>query len=413
MARTVNPTSLALFFLNPFLLFISSLRNNRAAWAPNALWAFVVFFGFTFAIGAESQESDIVRYVELNEFFYENVNSVQDAITIYVNSGEIDFIRYVVAFIVSRITDSQSVFIASLALIFGFFYSRNVFLLFRQFKGQLHYWTWVLVVVFLLVVPFWEINGFRFWTATHVFLYGVLVYLLEGKKRGQWFCGLSFLFHFSFVVPIIALIIYHFIPKNLSGLLVVFAITLFVREFDITPVNNALNQYAPTIFVERAGGYLETEKVEQFRSVSGGKIWYAIWYLKGLQIVISVLLILAALKFIKWIHQVPAFHSLLAFTLLMYSVANILSSVPSGGRFLKLALLLAVFCITTIYQNYYRNSLKRYWLPLASPAFALFILVSIRIGFYFISVTTLVGNPIVAFFTANNNLAIIDIIKGL
>ena len=401
-----------LFFLNPFLLMLVSIRYNKARWAPNALWAFVVFFGLTFAIGEENQGSDIHRYLDLLEYFYLHINYVDEAYTYFINSGQLDVIQYVIAYLVSRLTDSQPVLTVVYAFIFGYFYSRNIFYLFRQLKGHLPPWTWLLVTIFMLIVPFWNINGFRFWTATHVYVFGLLPYLLEGRKRSLWLCGLSVFIHFTYLLPVLVLLGYHILPKRIFIALSAFLFTFIYREVDPQWLNTILAQYAPAIFIDRTDSYLSAEQIEQYRSTTRTVQWYAIWYGRVLNYAISFLLVLIAIKFRTRIQTIVHLRRLLFFTFIFYSIANLASSVPSGGRFISTAMLLGIFFITLFYQNYYRGSLSKYWLPILTPAFALFIIVSIRIGFYFISVSTLLSNPIVAIFTAGETSSMNDLIKN-
>ena len=84
---------------------------------------------------------------------------------------------------------------------------------------------------------------------------------------------------------------------------------------------------------------------------------------------------------------------LLAFTLLMYGFANIVNSLPSGGRFLSLAYLAALALLVIYVQNFDVAGRIRKWVIVVSPALLLFIVVSARIGFYSFSVSTLFGNP--------------------
>ena len=56
--------SAILFLIWPLLALALAFRNYRSSWAKNMLWAFVAFYGFCFAIGAENEGGDIVRYVD-------------------------------------------------------------------------------------------------------------------------------------------------------------------------------------------------------------------------------------------------------------------------------------------------------------------------------------------------------------
>jgi hypothetical protein len=87
-----------------------------------------------------------------------------------------------------------------------------------------------------------------------------------------------------------------------------------------------------------------------------------------------------------------------------------MSSLPSGVRFLIIASM-SVMPLIIFYVHYKQKDKMLVKLNyLAIPALVLFIIVSIRMGFYSLSVNTLVGNPIVAIFT-DYNFDLNDFIK--
>src|SRR5699024_1226601 len=95
-----------------------------------------------------------------------------------------DILRTIIALAVSRFTASQSVLTLVYGIIFGFFFSRNMWFVLERFKGKIRLITILLFCCFFLVIPIWDINGFRFWTAAHIFVYGVLQFLFDEKWRG-------------------------------------------------------------------------------------------------------------------------------------------------------------------------------------------------------------------------------------
>ena len=90
----------------------------------NIFWAFCTYYGYTFAIGFESEGSDINRYVtEIRELYGYPLDWI--SIVNYYNSlNEIDLYRVFMAVSLSRFTDSQRVITLFYALVFGYFYSR-------------------------------------------------------------------------------------------------------------------------------------------------------------------------------------------------------------------------------------------------------------------------------------------------
>ena len=185
-----SDTHWLLFVFFPFFASMASLHNFRASWAKNVMWAFIVFYGITFSIGKESKlesgSSDIVRYVEGMQALKSQSLTLDGAIKYFKESGEADILQTIIMILVSRVTDSQVVLTATYGLIFGFFFTRNIWYVFDRMQGKLKKLSLLLIVALFLVNPYWNINGFRFNTAAHVFLMGLLPYLYEGKKRFLW-----------------------------------------------------------------------------------------------------------------------------------------------------------------------------------------------------------------------------------
>lgn len=400
------------FFFSPLIGAYVSIKNFRELQNPNILWAFVVFFGFTFATGTESQGSDIVRYALQLKTLYQQTFTFEEGITYFLKSGEIDVMRIFIALVLSRFTDSTIALTTVYTIIFGYFFSRNMFYLLNQLKGKIQPWTWVLFLVFFLIVPYWNVGGFRFWTATHIFIFGLLPYLYEGKKKYLWFCFLPLLFHFSFLTPLFILLVFKIIPKNITVLFVLFVVTSFINQLDVTVIKNAFASVAPNIYVERMGSYMVEDRVENLRSgtVFSQKNWYTVWYAKALSISIFFSFCLLYFQQKKAAILTATQLHFFGFALFFYAVANILSSFPSGGRFLFIAGLVSYFFITFCYQNVLSEGLRQkiyYW---NLPLLVLFVLVSIRTGFYYNSLTTVCGNPIIAFFISDH-FSLNDVIK--
>jgi hypothetical protein len=63
-----------------------------------------------------------------------------------------------------------------------YFYSRNIWLLINSSVGIIKQFSIVLIITLALIMPFWTIVGFRFNTAFHIFLFGLLNYYIHNKK---------------------------------------------------------------------------------------------------------------------------------------------------------------------------------------------------------------------------------------
>ncbi|MBL0356327.1 MAG: EpsG family protein [Chitinophagaceae bacterium] len=386
-----------------------------------------MFYGFTFAIGKESlianNESDIVRYVsELKELYGKDL-SFDDAIKVFTESGEADILRTFLAIVISRFSNSQQVLTAVYGFIFGFFFSRNIWYVIERLNGKLKGMTILLLLVFFLVNPFWNINGFRFNTAVHIFIYGLLPFLYEGKKKGILIAASAVLVHFSFLLPVSLLLIYVVLGNRMNIYFGLFVLSIFISNIDIGEFNSFIEANVPEVFVERSKGYRDEEKVNDFRREDDGKDaisnfdeggivqnWYVVYYFGALYN--SEMLILVALYFLgrrfiltnKWLLNGYCF------TLLIFAIANIMSSLPSGSRFLMLASLSALAVIIFYVQNQEKEKYIYRVLLFTIPFLLLYVIVLLRTGLYSVSVNTIVGNPILSLIT-DYNLSLNDLIK--
>jgi hypothetical protein len=422
MVRTNFGNSTAhwyIFLLSPFLAGIIAFKNREAKWAKNILWLFVVFYGFTFSYAEEVASgggtTDIYRYIDDIKVMYQQNLDLNQIAQLYKENHDVDILRLTLTIVVSRFTDSARVLTAIYALIFGFFFSRNIWFVLDRLKGKIRPFTILLIITFFLINPFWNINGFRFWTATHIYIYGVLLFLFEGQKKGLLISSLSVLVHFSFVVPLTVLLVYIVFGKRTIIYFIFFLVSIVASEINIGRLNSIIDANAPKALSDRSANYRKEDRVKEFRSGTGfgtsaTESWHAKFYQKGLNWALMAFLIFLFYKR-KILEQMNSrFTKALAFALLFWAVSNFMSSLPSGVRFLIIASM-SVLPLIIFYVHYKQKDKLLVKLNyLAIPAFVLFIIVSIRMGFYSLSVNTLVGNPIVAIFT-DYNFALNDFIK--
>ena len=401
------------FLLQPFLTTWWALKNFRVPGTANIVWAFTAFLGFTYAIGIESQGSDIVRHVAGVERLYGVPMDIGSSIDYFRQSGEVDVLNTFLRILISRITDSQLVLTGILGIIFGFFYSRNMWYILNRVEGRLSIIAGILITCLFLVTPIWEINGFRFHTAVHAFLFGLLPFLFEGKRKSLWMCfATPFIFHYAFIGPAFVLGVYLLAGNRLNIYYGFFILSILFSEFNIQAFNQLLEQYLPEAMLERSASYRAEERVEEFRT--GGedpRNWYAIWYRRALHWPIMAFLIVIFWKGRGFMRANKYWLRLFSFSLLFFGFANFLSTIPSGHRYLAPASLLALGLIILYIQNYPQEKLMRQLIKVSYPALILFIIVAIRTSLYNFSLTTLFGNPFIALITTDYIISLNDILK--
>ena len=405
-----------LFLIWPFLATAAAFQNYKMPWAKNIFWLFCIFYGFTFAIGAENEESDIVRYVAQYQDMHNREMSFDLALDYYERSGEIDVMKTAIAIGLSRISDSQPVLTMFYAVIFGFFFSRNLWYVMERLNGNFYWITLLLLACFFLVNPIWNINGFRMWTATHIFIFGLLPYLCEGKSRYLWVSFLSLTFHFAMLVPVGVLLMYMIAGNQLTLYFAGFLFTMFFAEIDLGAINNVMEAYAPEILQERTSSYRGEGPDAPGVEVAGGgesRRWYAVWYNRALRY--SVLTLLIALyvtgrehfrKHLNWMN-------LFCYVLLIFSAANLLGSLGSSGRYFTVANMAALPLLIFYIQNVAQGEMMKRFTWAVMPGLLLFVLVAFRIGLYSMSATAILGNPVVAAFMYGDYISLNDFLRSL
>jgi hypothetical protein len=244
-------------------------------------------------------------------------------------------------------------------------------------------------------------------------MFGLLPYIFESRKNNLIFVFLSALVHFSFLVPISIILLYFIIGNRIKLIFSFFVISIFISEFDLGMMNRYVETYLPEVLIERSSSYRSEATIEN-REENVGKInrnWYAMFYQELLRWAVISFLFYFFFIARKVIQNKKDLLRLFTLTLLFYIAANILSYLPSGARYYSFANFLGLIFII-LYSYYYSNDYKFIRLTyLSSPAILIFIIISVRIGLYSISITTLFGNPLIAILGIGNNISINDLIK--
>lgn len=402
------------FFFHPFSSLIWSLRNLDKKIASNLLWMFITYLGCTWSL-IDGSTSDSVKYMSTVSMLNKSDYSFREY---YLWTGDIDFFSDFLTYVISRFTDSGWILMIFQAFIFGFFFSRNMSFVFKKLEGRISIITGFVFLVLFMVVPIWNINGFRFWTATHIFIFGLFLYFFEGNKKSLIWCfSTPFVFHYAFIVPVLILSIFLLTKNRLNLYFGFFVFSLFFSEFDVKQFNNVVEQYVPEQFDNRSSSYRTEQNVEQKLEsenedvFSGNVSWYAVLYNRALVWAVDIYIFLLYFRRKVLMEIDPKLLYAFSFVLLFMGFANLLSNLPSGSRYLYVPLLLVLSIILIYVQKNSADLIARRVLKMTVPFLMFFLIVVIRIGFYFVSISTIFGNPVVAIFTFGNNIPLDNLIK--
>ncbi|HMN33737.1 MAG TPA: EpsG family protein [Chitinophagaceae bacterium] len=401
-----------LFFLWPFAMLVRALGRWKSPDSKTVFWLFCMYFGFTFVyadiiFGA----ADSARYAAQLILFHSrpfSLTSLFDALY-NPNEGFVDIYQPLMTWIVAQFTDDPRYLFLLFSIVFGFFYTQNLWIVFRRIKVNSGFFLTLLMFSYALINPIWNINGVRMWTAAHVFLYGILLYFLLNKKKGIIWMFSSALFHFSFLYPILVFTIWLLVPKRLNLFFALYAITTFIDEINLIAVRDSLS-FLPEVFMPRVEGYTNIDYAQ--RIAESKYAWHVVWAGYAFRFSMYAFIIFSGLSVKKWKNSHPEVFSLFLFALLLGSAANLASNVPSGGRFLVLSNSLFFVVFITLYDALVKIKGLQGVKAFNTPTLLFSIIFNIRTGFDYAGFLLFIGNPVFALLIPSQT-PIIDFIKAI
>lgn len=417
MPRNQGKVWALLLFLFPVGAFISALRNFRIPQSRNIFWFSCIFFGLTYIYNPISESrADGIRYAEDLIVIHDNPQSWETFKASFYDSsgGFLDLYQPIVTFSLAFFTGEPRILFAVFALVFGFFYSRNMWFVLGKIPMRLNFTLIVLITTLFLVNPIWNINGVRMWTAAQVFVYGALPYIWSKDKSKILWVFASLLIHFSFFIPVLILLAYIALPKKSTlPFLVLYLVSLFISEIEIS-FFQSLAEYLPDILDRKVAGYTsETYVAKVFgEAETAGLFVTLLSYISKWGV--AVLLIYITVKEKRVLKLNSSLRNLLTFSMFILAISFFLSNVPSGGRFVTVASVF-VFAFLVLYYAFLKQTnlnisgVRLIEFVAVFFAFALFLPLRTPTVFYGLTVFT---NPIVAFFTENRE-SIYNLIKSL
>lgn len=401
---------LLFFLLWPFGSLVYSARYFSKPFSKNIIWLFAAFYGFTIVVTAQGY--DAYRYIQEFQKFASDNSLIQETFNNYFKSPEsLDLYKSFLMWLVSRFTDDYRIFYASTGLIFGFFYSRNIWFVLDRLSTRINLVLLLFILSFAFITPIFALQFIRFGTATQIFLYGTLLFLGKSKNSGFWWAASSILVHFSFILPVTLLLLYKLIPKRLNVFFAFFIIATFILEVDLRAVREFLTNYLPEVFQPKVESYTNIRYAESVDNAFQATNWYIQYRAMLFRYLSYGLILLIYIKGKKLLEEHADYLNLFCFVLLMYGVANILSIVPSGSRFVTPSLVL-LFVVVIKYLDDPQVPLSVRIVKIASiPILLLYIIVGIRYGIDTMGLMFFLGNPVLALIVQDNT-PVIDYIKA-
>jgi hypothetical protein len=175
----------------------------------------------------------------------------------------------------------------------------------------------------------------------------------------------------------------------------------------------------PVIFQGKVNTYVkesDSNNIESTNDNSDSVVnvlnWYIKYYGLFLKWIAYSFVIILYFKGNLAIEKSRILRNLFCFSMLYYGFANIANGLPQGVRFYTIGYLLIFFLI--IYYSSHSKGLGEALVNklniILVPTLLLLIIVSIRVGFDYLGIVTIIGNPFIAPFI-EYDMPLIDLIK--
>jgi hypothetical protein len=403
------------FLIWPMWSFIESLRQYRNPISRNIVWLFIIFYGYVITSPDYETDTDLMRRVEFFKSWAADYGAGFDAYLERLNDdeeGHTDVVESFLMFSISRVTNNHRILFMIYGILFGFFYTRNIWFVFDRIKSNLNKYSIPFFLAVLIIVPFWNLGIFRFYFASQIFIFGMLRYISSKKRLNILICLAAVTVHFSFFFANLFALIYMFSGNRTNVYFIIFLSSLLFSNINIESINQSID-FLPKTMERKAVGYTSSDYVEEVREnindINNR------WYLNGRMIAgkfaIALFLILAFLNRKKFENDIFLYNCF-NFALLFVAGSFFVNEIPSMDRFLRVsyffALAFGLLLLTSNIDNvmFWRLSKFMTW-----PIY-LYIIVEVRTGFDTIGLVTVVGNIIFIPFM-EENIALIEFIKNI
>jgi hypothetical protein len=397
--------SLVLLLIWPFSSLLTLFRGKFDLEFRNIFWFLCVLFGFGFVI--KSDAGDGFRYAQELSILNSKISfgfSFWSQISL-IYSEYSDPFNPIVTYIVALFTNDHRFLFGSYALVFGYFYANNVYIILNRLidtkKFLLHYFL-IAYIIFLL--PIWEINGVRMWTGFQSLFYVLLI----SKKRlvdhllivllPPFFHSAFFIFSIFYIST---LIINKYLSVAITSYIFIFTALIVFVDFKFTFSQTAFLGDIGSVNNELLEGKTAAYNMEHEREIVA-ESWF-LTYSKIFQRYINCFLAIFLFS-IRKRKQINLFGSLeLNMVYILAAIINIIALHPSisSGRFILWNTYIITFLLLVNYN--YKEGFIMKFLELCVIFLVTFVLIiKIRYGFESFNYGFFLGNIFSLYFLGND-----------
>lgn len=365
------------------MFFVSNIKLYRSKKFVRVLYFTGLFFCLTFTIPNEFADADayrdlFVKYHNSNIGFNDFLNTIYD--------NHKDPIMPTITFLASKITNNYHILFLFYGLLFVFYYVRFYDFLINNFEIGKNLW---LFLVLLFIIPIWQINGFRMWTATYAFVYALILKNERKHVLSLFHLSVAVLTHVS-LTPFVIIILFSrlivLIPERIL-------FYLFMASFLIGPIDilNFIDlDFLPKILKLSLEGYTNENYIQELKNIKMETNFYVKY--KEYILFYPFVLVLAY-GFLRF--KISFKNSILKLILMSNILINVLLTLEVGAveRFYHINNLFLGILILYLFSSY---KIPLLFKKLVFFISFFYILIEFRFGIDYIGLDFVFSNPLIA-----------------
>ena len=359
--------ALLLFLVNPLIGFINAMKNLDRRWNGLVFILFYALFGYAISFNLTSADSYRIaaRFCQ-QDFDFRLIWAL------YREGGITDVYLLFMYGIIQLFTRNPKILYGILGAIMGVFSYLSIKQLYVIWKEGRDRYFYMLVFFFFLTISFFNVNGIRFWTATSWFSFFAIRYLYFNKKTALVGVIFTPLFHFGYLIGVggfLAFALLHRIIKNSSfyyfAMIVTFAISMVVPntmagdimgsmgDSEELSSNAAINRKSRN-YVYSEENAQKKEEAAQYKERSLYREANSLFtktfdYVNKIGMVIMLTVLYRRRRSIIQDKMQSRFFNYVLFSFALGFLACFM--VASGGRFIRLANMMYVFWLFTVFRS--------------------------------------------------------------
>lgn len=325
-----------LFLFNPFLSSINSLVNFKEKHALTFLYFWFIIFGIGLVANNEAADSyrNVERFKNQVLTWQEYKFEVQDYFSFQTDTKDLYVLT--VNFIVRQFTDNYHWEYLVFAIIFGFFYIRSLNYIVPHLSNSAS--SYILLFLFCFSNPIFNINGVRFWTAAWIGVYALFKIFIDKKYIYYLLLAITPFIHGSFYIWIVMVVIAQFVPQIRNIWIILYVLSIFISLGSQVSQLTTYSDLLPTFMNNYLMLYVDNDELIAFYEMKDVPLYARI--LNTLpSVILTVLTLLLAFQQKGIEHKKDAYYSLIDRYLVIATLVNFSSVVPTVGvRYIHLTM---------------------------------------------------------------------------